>query len=135
MKHQKMTQTWSNRLGLSLTPISKGLWSADRPFIWNNIDVGGRSVIARLSDKNKSLMVHSPVNWDEELGECIKNLGGEIKYIITPSYEHLKYAKQWSEKYQNAIMIGCPGIKNKVLPSRNLIFPYVPHPNTVACGK
>ena len=114
----KISQTWSNRLGITLTPISNGIWSADRPFIWNNIDVGGRSVIARLSDEKKSLVVHSPVEWDEELAYSIKNLGGEIKYIISPSFEHLKYAKQWSMKYPNAIMIGCPGIKDKI-PSLN----------------
>jgi hypothetical protein len=58
--------TWSNRLGLTLTPITTGVWAAERPFMWNNIDVGGRSVIARMADGN--LMVHSPVEWTEELG-------------------------------------------------------------------
>ena len=32
--------------------MSAGLWAAERPFFWNSIDVGGRSVFARLSDGN-----------------------------------------------------------------------------------
>ena len=28
--------------GVTLTPISTGVWAAERPFIWNNIDVGSR---------------------------------------------------------------------------------------------
>jgi hypothetical protein len=35
-------QTWSNRLGTTLTPIATGIWAAERPFYWNSIDVGGK---------------------------------------------------------------------------------------------
>lgn len=104
--------TWSNRQGLSLTPITTGVWAAERPFIWNNIDVGGRSVVARMKDGN--LLVHSPIEWTESLGNCLKSLGGEVKYVISPNYEHLKYAKQWSEKYPFAYMIACPGLPEKL---------------------
>ena len=113
-KSLKLKQTWSNRLGVTLTPIATDLWAAERPFIWNNIDVGGRSVIARINDEEKSLLVHSPVEWHEDLGSAILSLGGEIKYIISPNFEHIKYTKQWSEKYPRAIMIGCPGISEKI---------------------
>ncbi|KAJ1403474.1 hypothetical protein B484DRAFT_227097 [Ochromonadaceae sp. CCMP2298] len=60
--------SWSNRLGVTLTPITTGVWAAERPFMWNGIDVGGRSVVARMEDG--SLMVHSPVEWTEELGKA-----------------------------------------------------------------
>ena len=77
--------TWSNRLGLHLTPIATGLWAAERTFIWNSIDVGGRSVIARMPDG--TLLVHSPVEWTEELGTRIDLLGGGVGHIVSPNYE------------------------------------------------
>src|SRR5687768_2884923 len=40
---------WSNRLGTALTPVSiPGVYSADRPFYWNKIDVGGRMTVIQL---------------------------------------------------------------------------------------
>ena len=81
--------TWSNRLGLHLTPIATGLWAAERPFVWNSIDVGGRSVIARMPDG--TLLVHSPIEWTPELGERIDRLGGGVGHIISPNYEVGKF--------------------------------------------
>lgn len=101
-------KSWSNRQGLTLTPISTGVWAAERPFIWNKIDVGSRSTVARMDDG--SLLVHSPVEWDKELGECLEALGGGVGHIIAPSYEHLKYTAQWAEKYPDANMYACPGL-------------------------
>jgi len=109
---QTLPVTWSNRLGIPLTPISTGVWAAERPFVWNNIDVGGRSVICRMNDG--SLLVHSPVNFTSELGSAIDKLGGSIGYIVSPNYEHLKYASQWNKAYPDAKMVACPGLPNKV---------------------
>jgi hypothetical protein len=36
--------------GKVLTPILDNVWGAERPFMWNRIDVGGRSAVIRLSD-------------------------------------------------------------------------------------
>eukprot|EP00439_Symbiodinium_sp_Y106_P012413 s14_g1.t2 len=52
------TQTWSNPSGSVLTALSKDLWVAERPFIWNSIDVGGKMAVVRLPDGG--LWVHSP---------------------------------------------------------------------------
>jgi len=101
-------KSWSNRQGVTLTPISTGVWAAERPFIWNNIDVGSRSTIARMDDG--SLLVHSPVEWDAELGECLVALGGGVGHIIAPNYEHLKYTAQWADQYPEANMYACPGL-------------------------
>jgi len=105
-------KTWSNRLGSILTPVSTGVWAAERPFIWNSIDVGGRSVICRMNDG--SLLIHSPVNYTNELGNALESLGGNVGYIISPNYEHLKYASQWNKQYPNAKMIACPGLPEKM---------------------
>jgi hypothetical protein len=100
--------TWSNRLGLALTPVTTGVWAAERPFLWNGIDVGGRSAIVRMNDGG--LLVHSPVAWDDELASAVAGIGGDVKYIVSPNYEHLKYAKQYAETFPSARMYGCPGL-------------------------
>jgi len=55
------------------------------------------------------LWVHSPVHLDEPLKDALKKLG-VVKYIISPNYEHLKYAGEWSLAYPDAFMWGCPGL-------------------------
>lgn len=105
-------KTWSNRLGVTLTPIKTGVWAAERPFIWQGIDVGGRSVICRMNDA--TLLVHSPVEYTEDLGKCIDTLGGEVGHIISPNFEHLKYAKQWAEQFPNSIKYACPGLPSRL---------------------
>lgn len=67
--------------------------------------------VIQLDDGN--LWVHSPVDLDEATKSALKKLG-TVKYIISPNYEHLKFAKQWSEEYPNAYMWGCPGLAEKL---------------------
>mmetsp|Transcript_47000 Transcript_47000/g.69622 ORF Transcript_47000/g.69622 Transcript_47000/m.69622 type:complete len:373 (+) Transcript_47000:57-1175(+) len=99
--------TWSNRLGTVLTPAAIGVYTCDRPFYWNKIDVGGRMSVIQLDDGN--LWVHSPLNLDQATRTALNKLG-TVKYIVSPNYEHLKYAKQWSKEYPEAFMWGCPGL-------------------------
>ena len=47
--------------------------------------------VLRLSDG--SIWVHSPVNLDDDLAAALAELG-EVKHIVTPNYEHTKYAQQ-----------------------------------------
>ena len=49
--------------------------------------------------KNGELWVHSPIDLDEETKKEIDALG-EVKHIVSPNYEHLKYAKMGSERIQ-----------------------------------
>jgi len=115
-----LERTWSNRLGVVLTPVATGLWAAERPFLWNGIDVGSRSVIARMpSDKEGGtlggLLVHSPIAYDEELAAAIEMLGGEgVKAIVAPNYEHLKYSEQWANVFPNAKKWACPGLVERM---------------------
>ena len=47
----KLPAAWSNRLGVTLTPISTGVWAAERSSLRAGcVDVGARCVIARASD-------------------------------------------------------------------------------------
>lgn len=103
---------WSNRLGTALTPASiPGVYTADRPLYWNNIDVGCRMTVIQL--EGDDLWVHSPVNLDSQLQDALDKLG-TVKYIVSPNYEHLKFASQWFKAYPNAYMWGCPGLAEKV---------------------
>lgn len=47
--------------------------------------------VLRLSDG--SIWVHSPVSLDDELAAALAELG-EVKHIVTPNFEHTKYAQQ-----------------------------------------
>jgi hypothetical protein len=131
-----MERTWSNRQGLTLTPIavpssslslslSPGIWAAERPFVWNNIDVGGRSVVARITEgKHKGgLLIHSPVEWTPALQAELDKLdsdsdgdGGSkgVRVVIAPNYEHLKYFQQWAEQFPDAEMWACPGLPQRI---------------------
>ena len=107
---------WSNRLGTVLTPISiPGVYSADRPFIWNDIDVGGRMTVVELqssTNEKPDLFVHSPVFLDPPLIAALEKIG-TVKHVVSPNYEHVKYARQWGEYYKDANIWGCPGIMEK----------------------
>ena len=102
---------WSNRLGTALTPAAPNVYTADRPFYWNKIDVGCRMTIIRLS--NNDLIIHSPVGLEPSLMEAINKLEGRVAHVISPNYEHVKYAKQWGEEFTDANMWGCPGLSGK----------------------
>lgn len=108
---------WSNRLGTALTPAAiPGVYTACRPFLWNTIDVGCRMTVielAKTSDRSKpDLFVHSPVLLDKPLMEAIAKIG-VVKHIVSPNYEHVKFAKMWGEAYPDANMWGCPGMMER----------------------
>ena len=77
--------------GRVLTLHSDNVWGAERPFAWLGIDVNGRGAVVKLSDG--SLWVHSPVNLDSELKAAMDALG-PVKHIVTPNFEHNKFAQQ-----------------------------------------
>lgn len=118
---------WSNRHGSVLTPASiPGVHTADRPFYWNKIDVGCRMTIIQLqssggsnsssaggvSEGPQQLVVHSPVGLDPLLIEALAKLGN-VSHVISPNYEHVKYASQWAKQYPDAKMWACPGLTSK----------------------
>ena len=86
------------------------VWAAERPFVWNGIDVGGKMGVVRLADG--SLWVHSPVGLDEPLRDALAALG-EVKHVVSPNYEHVKWAAQWKAAYPAATLWGSPGMKAK----------------------
>lgn len=101
---------WTNPAGKVLTPIMENVWGAERPFMWNRIDVGGRGAVIRLSDG--SLWTQSPVELTPELKRACDELG-QVKHIVSPNYEHTAFAKQWKDAYPDAVLYGCPGLPDK----------------------
>lgn len=106
-----LPRTWSNRLGSVLTPLARGVWAAERPFLWNGVDVGGRCVLLRLA--GGGLLAHSPVDWTPALLEAVAALG-PVTHVLSPNYEHLKYASQSAQAFPKARMLGCPGLSERV---------------------
>ena len=109
-----VTPGWSNRAGTVLTPVhlEPGVYTGDRPFYWNNIDVSCRMTVVELpskTDGKPDLWVHSPVNVDGPMLQAIEKLGN-VKYVMSPNYEHLKFAASWYQNFPNAQMWGCPGL-------------------------
>eukprot|EP00980_Cylindrotheca_fusiformis_P004598 scaffold982_cov139-Cylindrotheca_fusiformis.AAC.11 len=102
---------WSNRLGTVLTPVATNVYTADRPFYWNRIDVGCRMTVIQLEDGN--LWVHSPVGLDKDLKDALAKLGN-VEYIVSPNYEHLSFAHEWYRGYPDAFMWGNPGLAERV---------------------
>jgi hypothetical protein len=124
---------WSNRAATVLTPIQIGpdfsVYTADRPFFWNNIDVGCRATIIEIpkessssslggndsddTDENRKpdLWVHSPVHLDGPMLQCLQSIG-RVRYICSTNYEHLKFAALWYQTFHNsgADMWGCPNL-------------------------
>jgi hypothetical protein len=86
------------------------VFACARPFVWNDIDVGGRMGVVKMRDG--SLWIHSPIELDDATRRAVDALG-PVKFVVSPNYEHVKYAKQWKEAYPNATLYGCPGLKAK----------------------
>jgi hypothetical protein len=86
------------------------VFACARPFVWNDIDVGGRMGIVKMRDG--SLWIHSPIELDDATRREVDALG-PVKFVVSPNYEHVKYASQWKEAYPNATLYGCPGLKAK----------------------
>jgi hypothetical protein len=104
---------WSNRAGLVLTPAAlPGVYTGDRPYYWNKIDVGCRMCVIQLENSN-DLWVHSPVGLDAATKNALRQLGN-VKYVISPNYEHVKFAEQWYKEYPDTSMWGCPGLAEKL---------------------
>lgn len=111
------TRGWSNRAATVLTPQSlEGVYTADRPFYWNKIDVGCRGTVIELptsTDGKTDLWIHSPVALDGPMTKAMGELGN-VKYIVSPNYEHVSFAKQWFDGFPDCEMWACPGLMERM---------------------
>ncbi len=66
--------------------------------------------VIRLADGG--LVVHSPIRIDETLAAAVDALG-RVVAIVAPSKFHHLSVSQWSQRYPDALVTGCPGITTK----------------------
>ena len=89
-------KTWSNPSGTVVDVVEErkdsSVFACARPFVWNDIDVGGRMGVVKMRDG--SLWIHSPIELDDATRREVDALG-PVKFVVSPNYEHVKYAKQW----------------------------------------
>jgi len=38
---------------------------------------------------------------------------GEVKHVVSPNWEHVKFARDWGAYYEGALMWGCPGLSER----------------------
>jgi len=69
------------------------------------------TVIELESEKGSKpdLWVHSPVMLDGPLIQTLEQLG-TVRHVVSPNYEHVKFANQWANQYPLANMWACPGM-------------------------
>lgn len=62
--------------------------------------IGGRSTAVRLGDKGVFVYVSHPLTPATE--QALKQLGGEVKWLVTPDGEHGMNIKAWADAFPNA---------------------------------
>jgi hypothetical protein len=116
---------WSNRAANVLTPVylsddGANVYTGDRPFYWNNIDVSCRMTVIELPpsaakrDDPTELWVHSPVAPDGPMILSLEKLGGTVAHVVSPNYEHLKFAPAFAKSFPDASFWGCPGLAERL---------------------
>jgi hypothetical protein len=123
---------YSNRAQTVLTPVylsddpnNKGtinnVYTGDRAFYWNKIDVSCRMTLVELPPPQSSpdappvLWVHSPVGADGPMQQVIQNmLPAKVEHVVSSNYEHLKFAPEWGRTYPDAHFWGCPGLTERL---------------------
>lgn len=64
------------------------------------IPIGGRSTAVRLSSGDIFVYVSHP--YTEATDLALKELGGQVKWLVTPDGEHGMNIKAWAEKFPEA---------------------------------
>lgn len=62
--------------------------------------------MAVLRLRDGSLLVHSPVELDDALAEALARLG-PVRHIVSPNYEHVKYAAQARPSVPSRFPVTC----------------------------
>lgn len=60
-----------------------------------------------------SLAVFSPVALTPDVQETLTSLGGQVKYLVAPDFEHHMFITQWAQAFPSAKLIGPEGLPEK----------------------
>ena len=105
-------KTWSNPSGSVLdVVVADKVFACARPFIWNDIDVGGRMGIVKLATDG-SVWVHSPIELDERTRAAVDALG-VVRHVVARTYERLMSARHGKDAHPGAALDACPGLKGE----------------------
>ena len=99
-----------------LKQIGEDIWIVDgneihMSFKFFKVPFTTRMTIVKL-DNNK-LWIHSPIAFNKELDDKIKELG-EIEHIIAPNKYHYSYVLDWYYNYTNAKVWLAKGVSAKL---------------------
>ncbi|CAO1612588.1 unnamed protein product [Parajaminaea phylloscopi] len=96
--------------------IHPDLTTFSRPFARFGIfPVGGRSTAIRLREppNEGALWVLASTPLDQPTRERIKEMGGDVRYLVAPDVVHHLYVKEWSDAFPAAKCIGVEGLAEK----------------------
>ncbi|ORX34075.1 hypothetical protein BD324DRAFT_638279 [Kockovaella imperatae] len=90
---------------LVIRQVTPDIVTFSKPFSrFGMIAIGGRSTAIRLPSTDIFIYVstpHSPAT-----AETIRNMGGEVKWLVTPDGEHGMYIEEYTKAYPKAQPIG-----------------------------
>ena len=62
--------------------------------------IGGRTTAVRLPTSDIFLYASTPLS--PATAETLQNMGGEVKWIVTPDGEHAMFTEQYTKAFPNA---------------------------------
>jgi len=75
------------------------------------LKIGGRGTVVRLT--SGALAVFSPVALTPEVKEKLRELGGNLKYIVALDLEHHIFVSEWKKEFPEASIVGPEGLFEK----------------------
>ncbi|KAI9879624.1 MAG: hypothetical protein M1830_007984 [Pleopsidium flavum] len=92
--------------------VTPNIVTCSAPFSrFGRFKVGGRGTIVRL--QSGSLAVFSAIALTPEVRETVSSLGGQVRYLIAPDFEHHIFLTQWASAYPSAKLLGPEGLPEK----------------------
>ena len=93
-----------------LEQLEKDLWTVSIPHKFMGLHFGTRMTIVR--QKNKNLIIHSPIHLTDEIKGELEQLGS-VQHIIAPNLFHHLYVGEYVQEYSNAKIHGAVGLAKK----------------------
>ncbi len=98
-----------------LKPFADEVWIVDGPeigmrYLGLTFPFPTRVTVVRLPTGD--LWIHSPIAWNDDLGDAIAKLG-RARYLIAPNTLHYWYLPDWQARFPQARSYGPPGLVEK----------------------
>lgn len=95
---------------MSLQPVADGIWECERLFKVLGVPISSRMTVVRLA--TGELLLHSPVRYDEALGDALKGFG-PVGHLVCPNRFHHLFVRDYLTAYPSALLYGAPGLPEK----------------------